>query len=247
MPSANLLIDPPASGVWNMAVDEALLESALATGDITLRIYQWETATVSLGYFQRLANRQSHAESLACPLVRRQSGGGAIVHDAELTYSLTLPPRHPWAAHPQRLYNAVHKSLIATLAQWRVTATMNCDPPQTEPSQEPFLCFSRRAAGDVLVGDAKVIGSAQRRSHGAVLQHGSVLLQRSTAAPQLPGIEELTGVGIPIADFVQLWSEKAAESLSVEWSAGEHSANLRSRAQQIAAEKYDSEPWLNRR
>src|SRR5687767_6703039 len=91
MPTARLIIDPPAEGSWNMAVDEALLESAADSGEITLRFYEWSRATLSLGYFQSHAERSGHTASLACPMVRRSTGGGAIVHDQELTYSLVVP------------------------------------------------------------------------------------------------------------------------------------------------------------
>src|SRR5688500_9559950 len=93
MSALRVITDPPASGAWNMAVDEALLESA-ATGSVaTLRFYEWHEPTLSLGYFQPAADREQHAASRACPLVRRASGGGAIVHDRELTYSLAWPLR----------------------------------------------------------------------------------------------------------------------------------------------------------
>src|SRR5262245_54691837 len=81
-----LIVDGAAGGPWNMAVDETLLESAAASGAASLRFYGWSEPTLSLGYFQRAAARQTHATSLGCPMVRRPSGGGAILHDWELTY-----------------------------------------------------------------------------------------------------------------------------------------------------------------
>ena len=74
-----------------MAVDEALLETAASLGVPTLRFYQWQEPTMSLGYFQEYADRLRHAASAGCPTVRRASGGGAIMHDRELTYSLAVP------------------------------------------------------------------------------------------------------------------------------------------------------------
>src|SRR5262245_57717493 len=91
MSEIRLLSDPPAPGAWNMAVDEVLLTAAAASGQATLRFYTWNEPTLSLGYFQAAADRQQHAASLACTLVRRASGGGAILHDRELTYSVALP------------------------------------------------------------------------------------------------------------------------------------------------------------
>jgi lipoate-protein ligase A len=109
MSSARLIIDPPASGAWNMAVDEALLRSAAQRGTATLRFYQWSEPTLSLGYFQAADDRQQHFASLACPLVRRASGGGAIVHDRELTYSLAMPLSNTRTAQATRLYEGIDR------------------------------------------------------------------------------------------------------------------------------------------
>jgi hypothetical protein len=98
-----LIIDPPQNGAWNMAVDEALLLDAIEDGSATLRFYQWSEPTLSLGYFQRYADRNQHHASRNCAIVRRQSGGGAILHDRELTYSLVLPPGHPLGRNPNGL------------------------------------------------------------------------------------------------------------------------------------------------
>ncbi|HEY1784986.1 MAG TPA: lipoate--protein ligase family protein, partial [Pirellulales bacterium] len=83
-----LLVDAPASGAWNMAVDEALVDDAAERGTCWLRFYGWSEPTLSLGYFQGHAERLVHRPSRHCPLVRRASGGGAILHDAEITYCL---------------------------------------------------------------------------------------------------------------------------------------------------------------
>ena len=112
-----LIIDPPCSGVWNMAVDEALLEWSAETRGCCWRFYRWDRPTLSLGYFQQYDDRAGHADSRDCPTVRRLTGGGAIVHDAELTYSLIVPAEHPLAVNRDRLYEVVHNSLIAAAAE----------------------------------------------------------------------------------------------------------------------------------
>ncbi|MEM6330787.1 MAG: lipoate--protein ligase family protein, partial [Planctomycetota bacterium] len=91
MQPCRLIVDPPQPGARNMAVDEALLDAAAAGAGATLRLYRWSSPTLSLGYFQPLAARAAHPASAGCPCVRRHSGGGAIVHDHELTYSLAVP------------------------------------------------------------------------------------------------------------------------------------------------------------
>ena len=177
-----------------MAVDEVLADSAAELGQCSLRFYQWFAPTLSLGYFQPFALREEHCASAELSIVRRASGGGAIVHDRELTYSLAVPVAHPLVSDAMRLYNTVHESLIATLAKWKIAAHRNVAPSGLPPHQEPFLCFVRRSPGDVMLSSAKICGSAQRRRRGAIVQHGSVLLQRSPAAVELPGIAELTGI-----------------------------------------------------
>lgn len=193
--SLRLIIDPPAAGVWNMAVDEALLQSSEFDG-VTLRFYQWDEPTLSLGYFQSLADRDQHRASRDCPVVRRASGGGAIVHDRELTYSLIAPVSQRFGDAAAELYDLVHRSLCDTLSAWHVNATL-FEPPLVQfgtsplPRSEPFLCFERRSRGDVVLGAHKICGSAQRRHQQRVLQHGSLLLARSQAAPELPGVNDL--------------------------------------------------------
>src|SRR5262245_22040097 len=107
-----LILDSPSPGAWNMAVDEVLLVDAAENNVATLRFYGWNEPTLSLGYFQRYEDRQQHAASRECAIVRRQTGGGAILHDRELTYSLVLPPRHPFAKQNEKLYQAVHQVFI---------------------------------------------------------------------------------------------------------------------------------------
>src|SRR5258706_4595141 len=163
MSTARLIIDSPAEGEWNMAVDEVLLESA-AAGMPTLRFYQWQVPTLSLGYFQNVADRAQHSASLACPLVRRTTGGGAIVHDRELPYGFAAPQTDRRDASPAELYNAFHETLAEVLASLGVQVHLLRSEPRLEIGQdEPFLCFQRQAEGDVILEWAKICGSAQRR------------------------------------------------------------------------------------
>jgi lipoate-protein ligase A len=261
-----LLVDQPAPGDWNMAVDEMLLDWAAEHGAACLRFYQWEKPTLSLGYFQSYEDRWDHAASRDCPVVRRLTGGGAILHDAELTYSLVLPAQHRLARNRDALYDTVHRSLIETLASWGIHAAilgqtlatrrvsvLAC-PPADVPAAardqkpagdgsplnshvcgtEPFLCFQRRTAGDVVVGDVKIAGSAQRRRRGAVLQHGSVLLRRSPAAPELPGIEEVTRQAISPLDLVHVWKKDLGDCLGARWYPSVISEEESSRAALLA-------------
>jgi len=133
-----VLRDPPAAGAWNMAVDEALLEEVRLLGP-TLRLYMWSPATLSLGYFQAWEDRRLHPPSLSCPVVRRPTGGGAILHDAELTYALVLPAEDAWAKARERLYFAVHGAIASALRRWGVEAAVYhpACPPSVYSGSDP--------------------------------------------------------------------------------------------------------------
>lgn len=190
--SSRVLIEPaPCSGSWNMSVDEVLLEAAAGRGDCTLRIYEWDQATVSLGYFQSGTDPSLEMRFPGLPKVRRLSGGGAILHHHEVTYSITIADGHPLAVSPAVLYEEVHRRVIAMLAGWGVEVRLRGEPLRFET--EPFLCFSRGDVRDIVLGRHKIMGSAQRRRRGAVLQHGALLLAVSPHAPEFPGLAELAG------------------------------------------------------
>lgn len=271
MTTCRLLCDAPRSGPWNMAVDEVLLHRAAHQGLCSLRFYLWSEPTLSLGYFQALGDRAQHPASQACPVVRRPSGGGAIVHDRELTYAIAVPDGAAWARRRDELYRRVHQALIDLLARWGIRASLfgisrpaPDDAPGAVPRESlghglhgkasplasdrmPFLCFQRRAPGDVVVGDAKVAGSAQRRLRGAVLQHGSVILGRSPAAPELPALEEWANRPIDAHRLAQAWLPLLGQTLECEFFESPLSGGEEDQARQLAQEKYSSAGWTARR
>ncbi|MEP0845528.1 MAG: lipoate--protein ligase family protein [Phycisphaerae bacterium] len=186
---ANLHVfrDPPLDGPTNMARDEHLLY-ADGLAPACVRIYGWEPPTISLGYFQ------SHAEVARLPadvrglaVVRRMTGGGAILHDQEITYCLVVHDALP-AAHraPVELYRLVHRCFQAALHELGVSTELAPESyPLPTPRSGPFFCFERPGRTDLLLGGRKLLGSAQRRIPGRVLQHGSLLLDRRF--PSHPG------------------------------------------------------------
>jgi lipoate-protein ligase A len=254
-----------------MAVDEALLIDAADNGIATVRFYQWQESTLSLGYFQRYDDRYEHAPSRDCAIVRRQTGGGAIVHDRELTYSLTLPASHPLARQSQPLYAAVHDAFIVELLSCcdvdakRFQPSVDQESNHARREQQPFLCFERRAQGDVVVvgrpvtSDSappqvapppfgwKILGSAQRRHRGAILQHGSLLLDRSPAAPELPGLRNLIARTFSLDDALAGLTVRLAEALKIELTPIVLPPRLESIARELAINKYTSEGWTKRR
>ncbi len=242
-----LIVDGTASGAWQMAVDEVLLASAAERGTASLRFYGWSEPTLSLGYFQAFDDRRQHIPSRDCPVVRRQTGGGAILHDQELTYSLALPVAHPLATDAMRLYTAVHEALRATLARQRISVTLCADEREVPRDEQPFLCFARRARGDVLLGSSKVCGSAQRRRRGALLQHGSLLLSASPNAPELPGILQLCRKRLEADVVVEPWAKEVCQRLALTPSAGGLTGLELDAVRTLSLEKYDSVRWTRRR
>jgi lipoate-protein ligase A len=230
-----------------MAVDEVLLETAAETGRPTLRFYTWSEPTLSLGYFQRYADREQHRASLDCPVVRRQTGGGAIVHDRELTYSLAVSALSRSTTEAQRLYDSIHTALVDVLAMRGVEARMCTIEAVPDAQATAFLCFERPGPGDVLLGAAKICGSAQRRLRAGILQHGSLLLARSGAAPQLAGLSELTGNQWLAEDVLEPWRREIAGRLNVALEPQPLTPLELDRVRQLVIEKYDTARWNRRR
>jgi lipoate-protein ligase A len=230
-----------------MAVDEALLASAAQRKAATLRFYGWEHPTLSLGYFQSIAERASHPASTACPCVRRTSGGGAILHDHEVTYSLVLPASNPAAATARGLMQAVHETLIEALSGL-APGRLRLAAGRQGGDVESFLCFLRRERGDVLLDDTKIAGSAQRRRRGSVLLHGSILVARSFAAPELAGWVDLVGVArLPSSSLVELWLPPLAARLRLSVEEGALSSEEEAEAHSLRKLKYGHSQWTHRR
>jgi lipoate-protein ligase A len=209
-------IDEPRSGLMNMAIDDAILDFSDAHRAVVLRIYQWSEPTLSLGYFQKISHRALHLPSSNLAVVRRATGGGAIVHHHDLTYSLAVPQSNASVGAAPAIYSVVHAAIVEWLTemglaamQWRETYNLPTTSVQLAASNKSeFLCFHRRSEGDVVVGGQKVLGSAQRRSSGALLQHGSLLVAMSDHAPSLPGVRDLGPIAGEMMANLRIFSEE---------------------------------------
>jgi lipoate-protein ligase A len=202
-PELHVYRDPPLTGPENMARDEWLL--AHGTAAAALRLYGWSAPTLSLGYFQRFADIAVLPPDLRnLPVVRRTTGGGAILHDREITYCLVLRANHPSAAKsPAALYTLVHQAWRQAIQSAGITTELAPDDfPLPTPRTGPFFCFEKPGRTDLLLGTDKVLGSAQRRVGGAVLQHGSLILEKR--------IRQHPGEAIGIIDVDQVESLCAA-------------------------------------
>jgi lipoate-protein ligase A len=172
-----LITDPALDGALNMAIDEAILE-AVGHGNVppTLRLYRWEPACLSLGYAQpasdadcvRLAERGWH-------LVRRMTGGRAILHVDELTYSVALPIRHALAAGTiVESYRRLSVALLRAVEQ--LGLAVRAAPKDAHAAASGPVCFEVPSDYEITADGKKLVGSAQVRKQSAALQHGSLPL-----------------------------------------------------------------------
>ncbi len=171
-----------------MAVDEAIARAVEAGQSVpTVRFYAWATPTVSLGYLQaaRRAVGRDACERRGVEVVRRLTGGRAVLHDDELTYSVCVPLDPSWAGlSVGDSFRRIAEGLLVGLRRLGIAATLGtageapCGPAGAE------ACFLMPRMPAVVVAGKKLIGSAQRRFGGAILQHGSLLLGADLALHQ---------------------------------------------------------------
>lgn len=247
MTQARLLPLTACTAYRNMATDQAILESVERSSIPTLRFYGWLQPSLSLGYFQQYQARTSHEASSQADCVRRATGGGAILHHHELTYCLVMPMPASSTHDRQKLYRQTHAAIANTLAKFAVRATPYRIDGRTGGDESSFLCFQRRTEEDLVVGGYKVLGSAQRRARHAVLQHGSLLLEASPLAPQLPGVFDLTSKRLDPIEMVDPIAKHLGESLGFHWVSGQFTDEERQRSEYIESEKFGSTAWTHRR
>jgi len=240
-----------ASGPANMAFDEALLEIVSAGGSqVYFRTYGWLEPTLSLGYFQpsRLVREDPRWRGICW--VRRSSGGGAILHDRELTYALAVPAGHPRAVLPQALYRVVHEAIGEVLRGWGVEARRRAVVPadgRSLPGPRPFLCFADRDPEDLVVGTVKVVGSAQRKRSAGILQHGSLLLRHSVITPELPGVADLAEVPDDPQQWSRVVTEAVVAALGMHARPAEPDPAIETLAERLERTRFGHDSWTYRR
>lgn len=178
-----VIFDSAHSAAANMAIDEAIVECHSA-GMVppTLRFYTWRPAALSIGYFQKIKAEVNIAacRSQGIDIVRRISGGRAVFHDQELTYSVVV--REDLPVLPPTLlgsYRYLSRGLLAGLNKIGVAAEMTLPGAafgQSKPLPKNGACFDAPSFYEITVNHKKLIGSAQLRKNGTLLQHGSILL-----------------------------------------------------------------------
>lgn len=233
-----------ADGAWNMAADELLLQSAVA-GAASFRLYGWSQPTLSLGYFQAHATARAYPRLGKLAWVRRTSGGEALVHHLEVTYTLALPPGLPWQKSGEKWLRRTHVILADALASLGVMTQICGD--RDEKRLGDVLCFLHQTPGDLLLDGSKIVGSAQRKQRGALMQHGSILLATSPWTPHMPGIRELTGVSLSAEALNTAVVEQIAKQIGWQFFASEWTLEERERIDGLAAGKYLQPAWNSKR
>ena len=206
-PAWRYLVSPPLTGAENMAWDDALMARARRTGESVLRVYAWASPTLSLGRNQtaRDAYDLERASAAGVGIVRRPTGGRALLHHHEVTYSVTAP--ETLDSSLRDTYTRINELLLDALQALGVPATLATPAARASaPGLAP--CFAEPSAGEIVLGGAKLVGSAQWRHAGALLQHGSILIRDDQ--PLIAGLLRQRSE-LPVPPAATLQSALAAE------------------------------------
>jgi lipoate-protein ligase A len=272
------VISPPANGSWNMAVDEAIMHSVARKATLpTLRLYAWEPPCCSLGYAQSINEIDlERLQNLDWQIVRRPTGGRAILHTDELTYAVIAPDSEPrMAGGVLESYQVLSQALLIALINLGVQASVQeSSNAQAEPNssahsvkQQNPVCFEIPSSYEITIAGKKILGSAQARKQGVVLQHGTLPLggnitrlvqilrfdsetDRQIASKRL--LEKATTVNGCVTHPID-WQQAAqtitsafAQTLNLFFEYAKITRDEYELAKQLQIEKYDSPEWTNR-
>ena len=264
-----LITTPPARGAWNMAVDEAILEHT-GRGEVlpTLRLFAWEPPCLSLGRAQPFTDVDTERlQARGWDVVRRMTGGRAILHTDELTYSVTGPADEPHlAGSVLESYNRLAKALLAAVHDLGLLVEMKEDRVETNGVPNP-VCFEVPSTYEITVGGKKLIGSAQARRKDGVLQHGSLPLTgdltricqalvfpdetaREIAMQRLLArattVESVLGQEVAWETAGQAFVRAFEAQLGLKLEAGDLSESELARAEELVNKKYAHPSWTER-
>jgi lipoyl(octanoyl) transferase len=223
-----LLQSGPGNPAFNMAVDEALLESMPRLGKPVLRFYSWTEPAASFGYFQKYA--EVERATLLRPLVRRPTGGGVVPHDADWTYSLAFPAEHEWyGVRATESYRRAHVWVQGAFSRLSIPTEL----AQTSRKTEAGQCFAGYEKFDLLWQGQKIAGAAQRRTRNGLLIQGSI---------QPPARGQLAK-----ADWQKAMCDLAYFENGVVWREFNLDGDIVSRVEDLEAGKYSVESHTRKR
>ena len=264
-----LYISPPANGAWNMAVDESILENSVHGDSLpTLRLYSWDPPCLSLGRSQPYADADINALKInGWDIVRRATGGRAILHTDELTYSIIARQNNRHVnGSVLGSYRYLAKALLTALEGLGAEVEMEKEEKKGGVGFNP-VCFETPSAYEITVNGKKLIGSAQARQKGGVLQHGSLPLTgnlaRVTEALSFPDSESrqraadkllLRASTVESALRREVGWEKVSKSfihafesvLGIQLKRGELSQPEMMRVDELIQKKYAHPDWTER-
>ena len=238
--------ESPHSAAMNMAIDEALLETAVVP---TIRFYRWLSPALSFGYFGKFSDVTIHAAER--DLIRRWTGGGIVFHGDDLTYSIVIPANDPvFDQSSIAIYEKIHRALCEGLAasgqdaelasvaalgarrksrkgdlQIAQRRTGDRRSLETTICDHGYNCFANPVRADVMMDGRKIAGAAQRRTRRGLLQQGSI-----------QGFAMNTDL-----------AQRFAQALSASCSESEITKAILKQAQEVAQRKYETESWLRKR
>lgn len=251
-----VLREDPATGAVNMARDHALARGA-REGRGTLRLYGWVVPTVSFGRNEPVPEDfpREPAGRPGVDVVRRPTGGRAVLHHRERTYTVVVSPRDVGGA--RALYLAVHQAIAAALESLGVPARVAADGQAVPPDSGP--CFRVTAPGEIRLGERKLVGSAQARLEGALLQHGSILLGAdqgrlealsggwgSSALTGAASLDEVPGGTPPLELLDRALVEGLGKRLGGEWEESGTTGTEEAMAGELLR-RYEDPRWTWRR
>ncbi len=241
-----LLIDPPKSGIENMASDEAILDGCdKGLSPPTLRLYEWSAPTLSIGCFQKADNTVKYCAETGIPYVRRITGGRAVLHFDEITYSIICCDNEPlFGEGISGAYRIISGCLLAALREIGINADMHRSRA-IEYGSEKISCFHSPSRYEIIIDNKKLIGSAQRRFKRAFIQHGSILfgIDRALIA-RLFGEDSLVTIAwvklysnIKKHDFKLVLTDKIEKGLNIKLAVGNINDNERYLREKLIQER----------
>ncbi|MHC4660346.1 MAG: lipoate--protein ligase family protein [Planctomycetota bacterium] len=228
-----------------MALDEALMECA--ENNVILRIYSWEPPAISLGYFQPYAEFRKFAGEHS--IVRRVTGGGAIFHAHELTYSITcrLKPGSPFASIP-RTYGLVHNLFSAALAELGYSSRMCAGSTPVSDIPDSGFCFYKSVSADVLSRNRKLLGSAQRRSGDKFLMHGSLVIGRNPITKETAYLTDDSSEVPQLCNSISLrFRDSLGKAIGLQFHECEPTEDELSLTERLIKDKFANPAWTCRR
>ena len=260
---------PPARGAWNMALDEAILER-IGRGEAlpTLRLYAWEPACLSLGHAQPFADVDTaRLRERGWEVVRRATGGRAILHTDELTYSVIGSAEEPLlTSGVLESYNRIAQALLLAVKELGLPVEMK-EGKTNDPTTPNPVCFEVPSTYEITVSGKKLIGSAQARKKEGVLQHGSLPLTgdlsricqvlvfenetaRQDAATRLLArattVESALGRAVSWETAAQAFIQAFESQLGLCFEKGDLAETEAKRTEELVKEKYDHASWMER-